>query len=143
MTACGVVISQYAAKSRLQRCCVPRRGKLPWQKGGSDCGAFAVAFATSLCTGDSPVTITYHQPSLRRHLMECLERQTITPFSGVKKKARYSEHFRVYCCCHQPESDERMVECKGYHEWYHDMCVPFLKSYSPTEQLSGFVLVVS
>ena len=96
-------------------------------KGGSDCGVFAVAFATSLCTGDSPVTITYHQPSLRGHLMKCLERQTITAFSGVKKKAtslRYSKHFQVYCCCRQPESDERMVECQGCHEWYHDTCVP-------------------
>ena len=56
------------------------------QEGGSDCGVFAVAFATSLCTGDSPATITCHQPSLCRHLMKCLEKQ-ITPFSGVKKKS--------------------------------------------------------
>ena len=56
------------------------------QEGRSDCGVFAVAFATSLCTGDSPAIITYHQPSLRRHLMKCLEKQ-ITPCSGVKKKS--------------------------------------------------------
>ena len=37
--------------------------------------------------------------SLCRHLMECLENQTTTPFSSVKKKltkVRYSECFRVY-----------------------------------------------
>ena len=116
-----------------------------YSSGSIDCGVFAVAFATSLCTGDSPATITYHQPSLRRHLMECLERQTITPFSGVKKKStrlRYSERFRVYCCWCQPENDERMVELKGAMNGTMICVCPFRKSYSLTEQLSGFVLVV-
>ena len=114
------------------------------QKGGSDCG---VIFATSLCTVDSPATITYHQPSLHRYLMECLERQTITPYSDIKNskkstRVRYSECFRVYFCCCQPENDERIVERTGCHKWYHDMCCPFQKLHSLTEQLSGFVLVV-
>ena len=82
-------------------------------KVGSDCGVFAVAF---VCTDDTTATITHQQPSLHRHLMEY---QTLSPFSGVKKKStrlRYSECFRVYCCCCQPENGKRMVECKGYYE---------------------------
>ena len=45
-------------------------------KGGNDYGVFVVAFATSLCSGDSPPTITYHQaePSLCRNLLECLKK---------------------------------------------------------------------
>ena len=32
-----------------------------WQSGGSDCGIFALAFATSLCSGQDPTTTSYDQ----------------------------------------------------------------------------------
>ena len=35
-----------------------------WQSGGSDCGLFAVAFATSLCNGIDPVTVTFTQSEI-------------------------------------------------------------------------------
>ena len=35
------------------------------QKGSSDCGLFAVVFATSLCIGLEPANLKYHQESLQ------------------------------------------------------------------------------
>ena len=63
--------------------------------------------AVLLCTKERQITLLYPAVqiqkgklrSLCRHLMECLEKQTTTPFSSVKKKStrvRYSERFRVY-----------------------------------------------
>ncbi len=37
-----------------------------WQMGGNDCGFFAVAFATALCTGHDPVSKVYNQSSQGR-----------------------------------------------------------------------------
>ena len=127
------ICSDVSAKSKLQSCYVPRRGKLPWTILQCNCksGKVIVGYLLYLlwhhCVLVTP-TITHHQPPLCRHLMECLERQTMTPISCVNKKStrlRCSECFRVYCCCHLSESDE-MVECKGYHEWTMT-CVPFPK----------------
>ena len=40
-----------------------------FQNGGSDCGLFTIAFATSLCLGQDPATLLYNQPLMRNHLL--------------------------------------------------------------------------
>ena len=50
------------------------------QHGTNDCGVFSLAFATSLCGGQTPTQITYIQHQLRDHLCHCLENKTISPF---------------------------------------------------------------
>jgi len=40
------------------------------QEGGSDCGLFAIATATTLCHGESPVDLEYDQSSMRSHLLK-------------------------------------------------------------------------
>ena len=78
--------------------------------------------------------------------MECLERQTMTPFSGVKKKStrlRYSECFRVYTAAAASQKMTKgWLNVKGAMNGTMICVCPFRKSYSLTEQLSGFVLVV-
>ena len=66
------------------------------QRGANDCGLFALAFATSLCTGEDPTKITYIQHQLRNHLIACLEMQKMTPFprhasSSTKKEELNTE----------------------------------------------------
>ena len=41
------------------------------QKGCSDCGIFALAFAATLCSGSCPSNMVYKQSSMRKHLLDC------------------------------------------------------------------------
>ena len=43
------------------------------QAGGSDCGLFAIAFATSLCYGQSAGNFHFDQSAMRKHLINCFE----------------------------------------------------------------------
>jgi len=50
------------------------------QAGGSDCGAFALAFATAICYSHSPGKFHFDQQRMRAHLIECLEKKQFTMF---------------------------------------------------------------
>ena len=50
------------------------------QQGGNDCGLFAIAFATSICSRQSPATLSYDQSLMRSHLLQCLERKKMVKF---------------------------------------------------------------
>ena len=43
------------------------------QSGGSDCGLFAIAFATCLCESQNPSLVYFCQKQMRSHLMSCFE----------------------------------------------------------------------
>ena len=95
------------------------------QHGDSDCGVFAIAFATSLCTGHNPAERTYMQDRLRPHLCQCLEERVFTEFPYEARKIeqlRNSVVIPVYSECRQPER-ENMVQCDQCQEWFHDDCV--------------------
>ena len=93
------------------------------QRGLSDCGLFAVAFATSLCEGEDPGAINYIQHAFRSHLTECLEQQKMTAFPrqvrSRKKQNRIEEQeiVPVSCVCRLPET-ARMTVCAGCKERY-------------------------
>ena len=96
------------------------------QQGGSDCGLFALAFATSLCANTSPSEIYYTQHQLRNHLVSCFENKLMSPFPARTRKrhpgmTRHSK-ILIYCHCRQPESSDRMVECSICKEWFHEQC---------------------
>ena len=50
------------------------------QIGRSDCGVFAIAFASSLCMGIDPHTLKYEQTQMRPHLLRCIESGHLLPF---------------------------------------------------------------
>ena len=50
------------------------------QSRGSDCGAFAIAHATTLCLEKLPVKFVFNQTAMRQHLLKCLEMQHFTVF---------------------------------------------------------------
>ena len=94
------------------------------QVGGNDCGVFSIAFATSLCIGINPSSMSYHQDLLRKHLSDCLVAGKISPFPGKPKKPNRPRHkikLCVYCKCRQPE-DGRMVQCGYCKDWFHEDC---------------------
>ena len=97
------------------------------QRGSSDCGLFALAFATSLCHGEDPGQLNYVQHELREHLLVCLQNRTITPFprrirKRKKIKARSQVVLQLHCYCRLPESG-KMIQCDRCHIWFHTTCI--------------------
>ena len=62
------------------------------QEGGSDCGLFAIAFATALVNGIQPAQLNFHQDAMRRHLYNCLEKGELT---STGKENTQSEAYQV------------------------------------------------
>ena len=50
------------------------------QKGGSECGLFAIAISTAICKGLDPIVVTFNQAAMRDHLIECFNSETMTLF---------------------------------------------------------------
>ena len=95
------------------------------QAGGSDCGAFALAFATAICYGHSPGKFHFDQQCMRAHLIECLEKKQFTMFPIRKarrqgSKIKSSEIVPVHCICRMPEIKQAsMIQCSHCKQWYH------------------------
>lgn len=61
--------------------------KLQQQKGSSDCGLLAIAFATSLCFGDNPPSIKYALSHFQKQMKECPRTaQRLKPWSQRRLK---------------------------------------------------------
>ena len=50
------------------------------QKGGKDCGLFAVAYATAIAFGQFPDKKMFRQESMRAHFVACFQRNKMSPF---------------------------------------------------------------
>ena len=60
---------------------------MQWQSGISDCGLFALAFTTALCSGQDPATLNFDQSRMRRHVLSCIQSGCVTPFPtwGIRR----------------------------------------------------------
>ncbi len=101
------------------------------QIGASDCGLFALAFATSLCLAIDPTSVVYNQSHMRNHLIKSLEKGQLEHFLIHRSRRPIShpsktESFDVYCHSRLTSSgaaSDRMVWCNGgCKQWYHDTC---------------------
>ncbi len=97
------------------------------QRGGSDCGLFAIAFSVSLCNGEDPRTTAYFQGTFRKHLLKCFEEKKLSLFPSRRKVPKGSLDERVvtvplFCVCRLPE-EGKMVACDACGEWFHKDCV--------------------
>lgn len=95
------------------------------QKGASDCGLFAIAYATDLAHGNDPATLRYNQDKLRLHFLHCLKQKQLTPFPSEKTQPgkMKMEHVRIFCSCRLPDNKkENMAQCQKCFEWYHQSC---------------------
>ena len=97
------------------------------QKGGSDCGLFAIAVAVSLCNGDNPSLQNYDQSIMREHLALCLACDQISTFP-VKSAARKAGKSRqetepLFCHCRMPYAEGTfMIQCMKCKGWFHMIC---------------------
>ena len=90
--------------------------------GGSDCGLFALAFATTLCFGENPETISYTQSAMREHLLSCIEKGQLLKFpqrARRRPKPALIDHFPIFCVCRLGYNGEEMVEGSTCQNWYH------------------------
>ena len=104
-----------------------------WQSGASDCGLFALAFATSLCSGQDPATNSYNQGQMRTHLLDFLVSGVIRPFPtrGSRRKIQPPriKLIPVFCVCRLTDTGTKMVQCSSCDEWYHTTCITIPKKY--------------
>lgn len=100
------------------------------QKGGSDCGLYAIAMAYDLCAGADPVYKKYVQSEMRSHLHNCINTKQLKPFSStdreVTKRTIVNVKVELHCKCRMPEDSKWMVCCHQCNIWYHEECVPVL-----------------
>jgi len=60
--------------------------KVQKQINASDCGLFALAFATDLCHGVDPQTQAYDQENRCAHDVSCLKSQEMVPFPKTSQR---------------------------------------------------------
>jgi len=114
--------------------------KTQQQMNGTDCGIYAIAFATDLCHGNDPASLEYaNGKQLRNHLVHCFENGCISPFPSTprKKKKAVMESVNIFCKCRLPYvlehknkklvdkhiDDIEMVYCDCCQKWYHLSCL--------------------
>ena len=88
---------------------------------------FALAFAISLCSGESPIQTNYIQHLFRSHLLHCFTRRMISAFPRTTRKKRFAQPrgqvtIQLFCRCRLPEQGN-MIQCDGCMEWFHRQCV--------------------
>lgn len=99
------------------------------QAGGSDCGLFAIAFATAIVNGIPPEKFLFNPTRMRKHLYKCLQNERMTMFPTMKErrgatKAKSSNTINIFCVCRMPELQNiEMVACCKCKAWYHVHCV--------------------
>ncbi|XP_019639650.1 PREDICTED: uncharacterized protein LOC109481516 [Branchiostoma belcheri] len=73
------------------------------QRGGNDCGLFAVANAVALAEGISPVDISFKQSSMRLHLEECFATGRVEMFPHEKARQTNTQkttyQLSTFCKC--------------------------------------------
>ena len=98
------------------------------QRGGSDCGLFALAFITAVCHGDDPTSLYFDQENMRSHLITSIESGEATPFPVIKKQTRRKRlvdtvHINLHCVCRLPDNGTPMIKCDECLGWFHTVCV--------------------
>ena len=93
------------------------------QKGGSDCGLFAIANATALCH-----CIVWKQSEMRKNLHYCITQGQLDLFPrdiivhAKEGRTKLQHNIPLYCHCRQPDTNKAMIQCGTCKKWYHPEC---------------------
>ena len=110
------------------------------QKGGADCGLFAIAFAVDLCLGLDLSTVSYEQSAMCQHLCKCFNEGLFQSFPRTEQRIQRCKgtnvSFPIYCSCRLPDNKkEKMVLCTKCKDWYHISCANIPKRFVGTDKL--------
>ena len=112
------------------------------QQGMNDCGLFAIAFATSIASGQDPQSLKYDQKLMRNHLLKCFQNNSIDLFPTEKStnshaltKVRCAE-VPLICDCRFPDQPTShfgfphgtKLKCKTCQKSFHKSCIGNSKS---------------
>ena len=103
------------------------------QKGSTDCGIFAIAFALHIALNDIPEQMFFYQAEMRPHLHRCFMNKELEPFPHKKLDVIPRQphghlpflQLLVYCSCLMPDTYDDMISCDNCEAWYHVGCVGF------------------
>ena len=124
-------VQDIIASLLISRCSVitVKIGRVQQQPDASNCGLFAIAFATLACFGQDPRMVSFEVSAMRKHLLTCIEKREIDLFPVTE--ICHSTHldtlyvFRVYCVCRMPlhkDEEEEMPRCNVCNERFHHKC---------------------
>jgi hypothetical protein len=97
------------------------------QTNSTDCGVFALAFATAFCFGYGVSHCNFDVGKMRPHLWKCLKEDRMEMFpckrappAAVPKVVKVN----IYCDCRQihNEAKDSMAQCETCKRWYHKQC---------------------
>ena len=97
----------------------------------SDCGVYAVAYATHLAFGLDPTHCLWDHKQMRGHLLSCLEDGEMTCFPSkgdrsIRTRRRILKYVieRIYCSCRMPnDRTKSMIQCSRCLKWFHHVCM--------------------
>ena len=96
------------------------------QTGTSDCGFFALAFATSICYSQDPEKLTYKQDKMREHIFNCFQENCCTPFPSTVNRSHVKptkKSVSIYCTCRSINDGTKMIQCDECRQWYDVNCI--------------------
>ena len=108
-----------------------KRHSVQQQRGCTDCGLFAVAYAVEVCCGRNPAEASFVQEKMREHLQLCLSKGILVAFpralpmkeSVVRPKGGVLT-VQVFCYCKMPaQYDTDMIQCETCSCWFHCSCM--------------------
>lgn len=94
----------------------------------TQCGLYALAFATDLCNNVDPFSRVYYESKFRDHLLKCFVSEKIASFPSRDRKIVLAERLTkvimtdIFCICRLPEKLP-MACCDLCSEWHHPSCV--------------------
>ena len=96
------------------------------QRGGTDCGVLAIAFAYHAVVGDNLAVITFDQSQIREHLAHCYQEKKLSPFPQrpIQRRPRKLRTLSIemHCQCGRPDSMQDMIGCDSCNRWFHLNC---------------------
>ena len=97
------------------------------QTNGTDCGVYAIAFATALCNNLDPTSLKFNRRAIRDHLWQALQCGHLSMFPFEKRRPQDQNKLvkiSVYCECRMPYNPpkDKMAKCTGCKKWFHKEC---------------------